>query len=191
MNIPNLNHNISNFLPEDIHPIETESQNINDEQTKHLINQSKHPVCFKIENVSTLPENNKRCVICMIDFENGENILCLPCIHFFHQPCIDKWFTYSDQCPQCKTYINLDMPLHINSDIDETFSYSDVSQRFENVSQQLHGIEQHLRQIENNTNITEEQSAQRREELTLLENINNDIMEILNHLRARESEQHH
>ena len=184
MNLPNFNNNISNYLSENIHLIEIESQNINDEQTKHLINQSKHPVCFKIENVSTLPENNKRCVICMIDFENGENILCLPCIHFFHQPCIDKWFTYSDQCPQCKTYIELDMPLHNNLDIDE---------RFENVSQQLHGIEQQIRQLENNTNtnITEEYSAQRREELTLLEDINNDIMELLNHLRARENEQHY
>lgn len=46
-------------------------------------------------------KKNKECVICMIDFELGDTIKCLPCMHSFHQSCIDAWLVRSLICPSC------------------------------------------------------------------------------------------
>lgn len=43
----------------------------------------------------------KECVICMIDFETKDQIKCLPCMHTFHQSCIDSWLVRSLICPSC------------------------------------------------------------------------------------------
>lgn len=52
---------------------------------------------------TTYDENkkNKECVICMIDFELKDQIKCLPCMHSFHQSCIDSWLVRSLICPSC------------------------------------------------------------------------------------------
>jgi E3 ubiquitin-protein ligase RNF11 len=42
-----------------------------------------------------------RCVICMIDFETDDKIKFLPCLHTFHQSCIDTWLLRSLICPSC------------------------------------------------------------------------------------------
>lgn len=42
-----------------------------------------------------------RCVICMIDFEVNDTIKYLPCMHTFHQSCIDTWLLRSLICPSC------------------------------------------------------------------------------------------
>ncbi|PIO58591.1 zinc finger, C3HC4 type [Teladorsagia circumcincta] len=31
------------------------------------------------------------CAICMVDFEPGEKVRFLPCMHSFHQTCVDDW----------------------------------------------------------------------------------------------------
>lgn len=51
----------------------------------------------------TYDENkkHKECVICMIDFEVKDQIKCLPCMHTFHQSCIDSWLVRSLICPSC------------------------------------------------------------------------------------------
>lgn len=46
-------------------------------------------------------KKNKECVICMIDFEIRDGIKCLPCMHTFHQSCIDSWLVRSLICPSC------------------------------------------------------------------------------------------
>lgn len=53
---------------------------------------------------STIFDENKKhkeCVICMIDFELKDSIKCLPCMHTFHQSCIDSWLVRSLICPSC------------------------------------------------------------------------------------------
>jgi len=49
-------------------------------------------------------ENNiqKSCRICMEDFKNDELVRTLPCLHFFHRKCIDKWLFQNRTCPICK-----------------------------------------------------------------------------------------
>jgi len=46
-------------------------------------------------------KKNKECVICMIDFELNDTIKYLPCMHTFHQTCIDNWLVRSLVCPSC------------------------------------------------------------------------------------------
>ncbi len=37
----------------------------------------------------------------MIDFEKNDTIKYLPCMHTFHQSCIDTWLLRSLICPSC------------------------------------------------------------------------------------------
>ncbi|KAI1412163.1 hypothetical protein F5Y13DRAFT_190522 [Hypoxylon sp. FL1857] len=59
--------------------------------------------------ISSLPENERTCVICYNDYGvetpegNSENPLRLPkCKHVFGDHCIKKWFEESDSCPYCR-----------------------------------------------------------------------------------------
>ncbi|CAI5440680.1 unnamed protein product [Caenorhabditis angaria] len=44
---------------------------------------------------------NNECAICMIEFEHGDPIRFLPCMHSFHQECVDEWLMKSFTCPSC------------------------------------------------------------------------------------------
>uniref|UniRef100_A0AAZ3Q661 RING-type domain-containing protein n=1 Tax=Oncorhynchus tshawytscha TaxID=74940 RepID=A0AAZ3Q661_ONCTS len=43
----------------------------------------------------------KECAICMNDFEYGDPIRFLPCLHIYHVDCIDTWLMRSFTCPSC------------------------------------------------------------------------------------------
>ena len=43
----------------------------------------------------------KECVICMIDFANGDPLRFLPCMHTYHTECIDGWLMRALTCPSC------------------------------------------------------------------------------------------
>ena len=51
---------------------------------------------------------NNNCVICIGDFEPGESITTLPCLHRFHTDCIKSWLQSRNHCPVCKFEITLD-----------------------------------------------------------------------------------
>ncbi|KAL9272115.1 E3 ubiquitin-protein ligase ARK2C-like protein [Drosera capensis] len=42
------------------------------------------------------------CSICLKDFENGENITTLPCLHQYHHKCIKHWLKENKGCPICR-----------------------------------------------------------------------------------------
>jgi len=52
-----------------------------------------------------LPEDKKACAICLADYEIDEEIKTIPCMHFYHQACIDEWMSRSCVCPICKSTI--------------------------------------------------------------------------------------
>lgn len=50
-------------------------------------------------------DNMSVCCICMREFNDGDNVRLLPCMHQFHKQEIDKWLSSSAKCPICKTPI--------------------------------------------------------------------------------------
>lgn len=42
------------------------------------------------------------CVICLGEYEEGEEVRMLPCMHLFHAPCVDQWLRVNRVCPVCK-----------------------------------------------------------------------------------------
>ena len=51
--------------------------------------------------------NNNKCIICLSDFEIGDQVSALPCAHVFHTECIASWLKKHCQCPVCKFEITL------------------------------------------------------------------------------------
>ena len=52
----------------------------------------------------------KKCSICLEDFELGTNIIYLPCFHYYHAKCIETWVKNSDKCPLCNLEIKIPGP---------------------------------------------------------------------------------
>lgn len=46
-------------------------------------------------------KKNRECVICMVEFQFGDPIRFLPCMHTYHTECIDDWLMRSFTCPSC------------------------------------------------------------------------------------------
>lgn len=57
-------------------------------------------------------ENGDRpsCVVCMNDFENGDELRVLPCKHEFHLQCVDRWLKVKKECPLCRGDISGNPP---------------------------------------------------------------------------------
>ena len=49
-------------------------------------------------------QNGDACSICLDEYKENDNILCLPCNsnHIFHEDWIAKWLETKNNCPLCK-----------------------------------------------------------------------------------------
>jgi len=75
---------------------------------------------FKIRKSVEQSKSQNSCCVCMEDFDDDELLRTLPCLHFFHKKCIDKWLLQNSSCPICKFDI-----LKITSPIlEETHNFS-------------------------------------------------------------------
>ncbi|CAN1169152.1 E3 ubiquitin-protein ligase At4g11680 [Linum perenne] len=43
------------------------------------------------------------CCICLGKYANNDELRELPCVHFFHKDCVDKWLKINASCPLCKS----------------------------------------------------------------------------------------
>lgn len=46
-------------------------------------------------------EENK-CMVCLEDFQGNDQLRILPCLHRYHQTCVDTWLQGNRHCPVCK-----------------------------------------------------------------------------------------
>lgn len=50
-------------------------------------------------------DTEEKCTICLSMLEEGEDVRRLPCMHLFHQLCVDQWLTTNKKCPICRVDI--------------------------------------------------------------------------------------
>ncbi|XP_050219607.1 E3 ubiquitin ligase BIG BROTHER-related-like [Mercurialis annua] len=50
--------------------------------------------------------SNDSCVICRIDYEDGETLTLLSCKHSYHSECINNWLKINKVCPVCSTEVS-------------------------------------------------------------------------------------
>ncbi|KAK9275052.1 hypothetical protein L1049_022310 [Liquidambar formosana] len=45
--------------------------------------------------------SNDSCVICRVDYDDGDTLTVLPCKHLYHSECINNWLKINKVCPVC------------------------------------------------------------------------------------------
>ncbi|PVD36432.1 hypothetical protein C0Q70_03416 [Pomacea canaliculata] len=50
-------------------------------------------------------DHREKCTICLSEFEEGEDVRRLPCMHLFHIECVDQWLATNKKCPICRVDI--------------------------------------------------------------------------------------
>jgi len=58
----------------------------------------------KLINYNQNDLQEEECSICLEIFQQKDKILILPCYHFFHKECINKWISKNNgilKCPYC------------------------------------------------------------------------------------------
>ena len=60
---------------------------------------------FVLQDKEKLTDENKSCTVCLMEFENGEELRALPCLHLFHPDCVDRWLQQNPKCPTCRVCI--------------------------------------------------------------------------------------
>lgn len=68
------------------------------------------------EFVESLPEVtdslDKKCPICLNEYEPGVTVKKLPCDHHFHCSCIVPWLQQTNSCPMCRKEYPTDDPVY-------------------------------------------------------------------------------
>lgn len=54
------------------------------------------------DNTNEKSTQNNNCAVCLENKVPGEVVRSLPCLHSFHQVCIDPWLQSNASCPVCK-----------------------------------------------------------------------------------------
>ena len=69
--------------------------------------------------------DDKICRICLMEYNEGDTLVYLTCVHRFHEECIMTWLDNKKECPICKkngfNKLNSDVaPVHNNSSNSES-----------------------------------------------------------------------
>jgi division protein 1 len=54
------------------------------------------------------PEGKGECSVCMDDVHVGDEVVMLPCSHWFHEACASAWLSEHNTCPICRKGIGGD-----------------------------------------------------------------------------------
>ncbi|XP_042408898.1 E3 ubiquitin protein ligase RIE1-like isoform X2 [Zingiber officinale] len=61
-----------------------------------------NPGSGNLSSARVLPHEDAECCICLTPYEDGVELLAMPCNHHFHSSCITKWRRIHATCPLCK-----------------------------------------------------------------------------------------
>ncbi|KAI3718533.1 hypothetical protein L6452_19407 [Arctium lappa] len=61
-------------------------------------------VVYKTQNSHN--GSSETCVICRLDYEDGDNLILLSCKHSYHSECITNWLQINKVCPVCSTEVS-------------------------------------------------------------------------------------
>jgi E3 ubiquitin-protein ligase RNF115/126 len=62
----------------------------------------------KIDEKQLGPEGKAECSVCMDDVHMGDEVVLLPCSHWFHEICAGAWLSEHNTCPICRKGIDGD-----------------------------------------------------------------------------------
>jgi E3 ubiquitin-protein ligase RNF115/126 len=62
----------------------------------------------KIDEKMLGPEGKAECSVCMDDVVLDEEVVSLPCSHWFHEACVKAWLSEHNTCPICRTGVARD-----------------------------------------------------------------------------------
>uniref|UniRef100_A0A671KFC1 RING-type E3 ubiquitin transferase n=1 Tax=Sinocyclocheilus anshuiensis TaxID=1608454 RepID=A0A671KFC1_9TELE len=65
----------------------------------------RRPLELKIGMDEEELDTDEKCTICLSMLEDGEDVRRLPCMHLFHQACVDQWLATNKKCPICRVDI--------------------------------------------------------------------------------------
>ena len=68
--------------------------------------------------------NDTSCCICLEEYDESHQLTRLPCGHWMHSECIEKWFNRDVTCPLCKE-ITIEKPYTERISITESFASMD------------------------------------------------------------------
>jgi E3 ubiquitin-protein ligase RNF115/126 len=63
---------------------------------------------LKLDEKLLGPEGKGECTVCMDDVSMGDEVVQLPCSHWFHEPCAAAWLSEHNTCPICRKGIGAD-----------------------------------------------------------------------------------
>ncbi|CAA6663206.1 unnamed protein product [Spirodela intermedia] len=50
--------------------------------------------------------SKEKCVICQLDYEDGDSLVVLSCRHMYHPDCINNWLQINKTCPVCNAEVS-------------------------------------------------------------------------------------
>jgi len=89
-------------------PLRVSTEHV-DMSYENLVNLSPVAVGLTSDAITAIPTirydaglEETSCCVCMCDYEESDMLKKLPCGHYFHSDCIEKWLKGHTACPVCK-----------------------------------------------------------------------------------------
>ncbi|XP_053573506.1 E3 ubiquitin-protein ligase Arkadia isoform X2 [Bombina bombina] len=103
---------------EELIHLEERLGNVNRGATQGTIERCTYPHKYKKRKLhgkqddeeATEEDTEEKCTICLSILEEGEDVRRLPCMHLFHQVCVDQWLITNKKCPICRVDIEAQLP---------------------------------------------------------------------------------
>jgi hypothetical protein len=86
-------------LKAQIKPIEPDGSGTEEGLMKSALNSC---ACGAARNVEEGQDTEKQCEVCQVAYKDDDQVMLLPCSHFFHTECISRWLNTNVTCPVCR-----------------------------------------------------------------------------------------